>query len=116
MSHPSRLFRIAQPLLRPPSWGDAVVFMSLAALIYLGVHLGLSAPPAIKGPEISLSPEHLLYYAGLSTGRMAAAYLLSVIFSLIYGTFAANHRGAEKVSSPLDAATMPILSFLPVVL
>ena len=118
MSHPSRLFRIAQPLLRPPTWGDAVVFMSLAALIYLGVHLGLSAPPAIKGPEISLSPGHLLYYAGLSTGRMAAAYLLSVIFSLIYGTFAANHRGAEKILIPLlDALqTIPILSFLPVVL
>jgi NitT/TauT family transport system permease protein len=118
MSHPSRLFRIAQPLLRPPSWGDAVVFMSLVALVYLGVHLGLSAPPSIKGPEISLAPGHLLYYAGLSTGRMAAAYILSVIFSLIYGTFAANHRGAEKILIPLlDALqTIPILSFLPVVL
>jgi NitT/TauT family transport system permease protein len=118
MSQPSRLFRIAQPLLRPPTWGDAVVFISLASLIYLGVHLGLSAPPAIKGPEISLSPKHLLYYAGLSTSRMAAAYLLSVIFSLIYGTFAANHRGAEKILIPLlDALqTIPILSFLPVVL
>ena len=37
MSQPSRLFRIAQPLLRPLTWGDAVVFISLAALIYLGV-------------------------------------------------------------------------------
>jgi NitT/TauT family transport system permease protein len=118
MRQPSRLFRIAQPLLRPLSWGDAVVFISLGALLYLGVQLGLSAPPAIKGPEISLSPKHLLYYTGLSTGRMAAAYFLSVIFSLIYGTLAANHRRAEKILIPLlDALqTIPILSFLPVVL
>ena len=41
-----------------------------------------------------------------------------MIFSLIYGTFAANHRGAEKILIPLlDALqTIPILSFLPVVL
>jgi NitT/TauT family transport system permease protein len=118
MRQSSRLFQIARPLLRPLTWGDGVVALSLAALVYLGVHLGLAAPPSIKGPQISLSPQHLLYYAGLSTSRMAAAYLLSVVFSLIYGTFAAKHRRAEKILIPLlDALqTIPILSFLPVVL
>ncbi|MEW6387001.1 MAG: ABC transporter permease subunit [Thermodesulfobacteriota bacterium] len=113
-----RLFKIARPILRPLSWGDAVVFLGIAALVYLGIRLGLGAPEVIKGPEINLSPGVLPYYASLSLGRMFAAYVLSVVFSLIYGSLAANHRQVEKtLLALLDVLqTIPILSFLPVVL
>ena len=49
---------------------------------------------------------------------MAAAYLLSIIFTMIYGRAAAYNRGAEKVLMPLldVLQSVPILSFLPVVL
>ena len=118
MSQPSRLFRIAQPLLRPLTWGDAVVFLGLALLIYLGIRLGLGAPAVIKGPEIELAPKVLPYYVSLSLGRMVAAYLLSIIFSMVFGYLAARNRTAESFLIPLldVLQSVPILSFLPVAL
>jgi NitT/TauT family transport system permease protein len=49
---------------------------------------------------------------------MAIAYLLSLIFTLVYGYAAARNRTAEKVLMPLldVLQSIPILSFLPVVL
>lgn len=118
MAQPSRLFRIAQPLLRPLTWGDAVVFLGLGLLLYLGIRLGLGAPDTIKGPAIDLAPRVLPYYLSLSLGRMLAAYLLSMLFSLVFGYLAARHRSAEKFLIPLldVLQSVPILSFLPVAL
>jgi len=118
MSQPSRLFRIAQPLLRPLAWGDAVVILGLALLLYLGIRLGLGAPAVVKGPEIDLAPRVLPYYVGLSLGRMVAAYFLSILFSMAFGYLAARSRSAEKVLIPLldVLQSIPILSFLPVAL
>uniref|UniRef100_A0A7C5ENU3 ABC transporter permease subunit n=1 Tax=Desulfobacca acetoxidans TaxID=60893 RepID=A0A7C5ENU3_9BACT len=113
-----RLFKIPLPDWRPFSWGDAVVFVSLGVLLYLGIRLGMGAPAVIKGPEVDLSPGVLPYYVSLSLGRMAAAYLLSLVFSLAYGYLAANRPRAEKIMLPLldVLQSVPILSFLPVVL
>ncbi|MBM3748884.1 MAG: ABC transporter permease subunit, partial [Acidobacteria bacterium] len=57
-------------------------------------------------------------YAGLSITRMAVAYALSLLFTLVYGYLAAYHRRAEQVLMPLldVLQSVPILSFLPVVL
>ncbi|OGP75285.1 MAG: ABC transporter permease [Deltaproteobacteria bacterium RBG_13_58_19] len=113
-----RLFQIARPILRPLSWGDGVVFLGIAVLIYAGIRVGLAAPEIIQGPEINLSPGVLPYYASLSLGRMFAAYLLSVVFSMVYGSLAANHRQMERIMLVLldVLQTIPILSFLPLVL
>jgi len=118
MSQPPLLFRIAQPLLRPLTWGDGVVFIGLGLLLYLCIRVGLGAPAVIQGPEINLSPSALPYYIIISMRRMATAYVLSLLFSLVYGTLAANHRPAEKILLPLldVLQSVPILSFLPVVL
>lgn len=90
----------------------------MAALLYLGVHLAIDAPRVVRGPEISLAPSSLPLYAALSTARMAGAYVLSVFFTLLYGYAAARRRTAEKVLLPLldVLQSVPILSFLPVVL
>src|SRR4030042_4225976 len=118
MSQPSRVFRNAQPLLRPLTWGDAVVLLALALLLYLGIRVGLGAPAAIQGPEIELAPRVVPYYAGLSLGRMVAAYILSIRFSMSFGYLAARNRTAEKFLIPLldVLQSVPILSFLPVAL
>jgi hypothetical protein len=73
---------------------------------------------ALRGPDISLAPEALPYYALLSVGRMTAAYALSLLVALCYGRAAAEHRQAEQVLMPLldVLQSVPILSFLPVVL
>ena len=90
----------------------------MAGLLYAGVRLAREASAVISGPVISLSPSALPLYAGLSLGRMTAAYVLSFIFSLGYGYLAAYNRHAERVLLPiLDVLqSVPILSFLPVVL
>jgi NitT/TauT family transport system permease protein len=118
MSQPSRLFRIAQPLLRPLTWGDAVVLLGLALILYVGIRFGLGAPAVIKGPEIELAPRVLPYYVSLSLGRMVAAYVLSILFSMVFGYLAARSRTAESFLIPLldVLQSVPILSFLPVAL
>ncbi|RME34016.1 MAG: ABC transporter permease subunit [Thermoflexia bacterium] len=112
------IFRIEQPVGRGFSTGDVVVLVSIAVLTYAGVRLALRAPATVEGPTISLSPSALPYYALRSVGRMAAAYLLSLLFTLVYGRVAAYNRRAEQVLMPLldVLQSVPILSFLPVVL
>lgn len=103
---------------RPFRWGDVVVLLSIIAFLYLGIRLALNAPVAVLGPEISLKPSALPYYALRSLGRMAAAYILSLLFALLYGYMAAHNRRAEQVLIPLldVLQSVPILSFMPVVL
>jgi NitT/TauT family transport system permease protein len=113
-----RVFKIDLPSWRRFTWGDAVVLIGLGVLLYLGIRLGLGAPAVIQGPEIDLSPGVLPYYVTLSLRRMSVAFALSLLFSLVYGSLAANHRLAEKILLPLldILQSVPILSFLPVVL
>lgn len=98
--------------------GDGMILLGLAAILYGGVRLAFDAPSVVSGPEISLSPGALPWYALLSVGRMAIAYFLSLLFSLFYGYAAARNPAARKILMPvLDVLqSVPILSFLPVVL
>ncbi len=112
-----RTFRIQQTA-RAFRWSDAAVLMFVIALLYIGVRLALNAPERVAGPQIALNPRYLPYYAFRSLGRMAAAYLLSIAFALAYGYAAAYNRRAEQILMPLldVLQSVPILSFLPVVL
>ncbi len=98
--------------------GDGLILLGLATLLYAGARLALRVPAVIAGPDISLRFSALPWYALLSVGRMLAAYLLSLIFSLAYGYYAARNRTAERVLMPLldVLQSVPILSFLPVVI
>jgi len=113
-----RLFQIQQPWHRALTWADGVVLLGIVAVIYGGVRLAMDAPTTSVGPAISLAPVHLPMYAGLSLMRMTAAYLLSLLFTMLYGRMAAHHRQAGQVMlAVLDVLqSVPILSFLPVVL
>ncbi len=113
-----RRFGLGLPLSRFTTWADAAVLAAIGVLIYFGLEIAGKAPYAIKGPQISLSPTALPYYAALSVSRMAAAFALSLLFTLVYGYIAAKNRRAEKVLIPLldVLQSVPILSFLPVVL
>lgn len=105
-------------LKNPFTWGDVVVILLIAVLLYAGVRLAFASPSEIAGPEISLEPSALPRYTLLSVGRMAAAYILSLLFTLTYGRAAAYNRRAETILMPLldVLQSVPILSFLPVVL
>ena len=118
MTRSERIFRSEQPIQRPFTREDALVILLVAVIIYLGVRLALRAPAMVAGPTISLSPAALPTYALFSVGRMLAAYILSFLFTLVYGYIAAYNRRAEGVLMPLldVLQSVPILSFLPVVL
>ncbi len=113
-------FRFSPPLPRRPGFtaGDAFVLLALAGLLAGGLRLGWRVPTTLRGPAISLSPSALPLYALLSTARMAAAYALSLTFTIVYGYAAARSRTARRVLIPLldVLQSVPILSFLPVVL
>ncbi len=99
-------------------WADLAVLLFITCLVYLGVQLAFNAPAQIKGPKICLSITALPWYALLSVGRMGAAFTLSFIFSLIYGYAAVKNKHAEMILLPLldVLQSVPILSFLPIVL
>ncbi len=98
--------------------GDALALVLVVAALALGLQLALNTPATIAGPDIRLEPEALPWYTLFSVGRMAAAYALALAFTLIYGRAAAYNRTAERVLMPLldVLQSVPILSFLPVVL
>lgn len=97
---------------------DLWLFLMLIGLVGLTVGVANNAPEMVRGPTISLSPTALPFYALRSVGRMVMAYVLSFIFTLIYGHIAAYNPHAERVLIPLldVLQSVPILSFLPVVL
>ena len=99
-----------------PRWVDALLLVALAAVGY-GVMRAAAEwrAPLTPGMRIDLSPTRLPYYAGLSTLRMAIAYIISLVFSLVYARVAASSRIAERVMLPLldILQSIPILSFMP---
>ncbi len=115
-----RPFRFSPALPHTPAFtlGDGLILLLLATLLYAGARLAFSAPVTVAGPQISLSAWALPWYALMSVGRMFAAYLLSLVFSLFYGYAAARNRTARAVLMPLldVLQSVPILSFLPIVL
>ncbi|WP_281796668.1 ABC transporter permease [Desulforhabdus amnigena] len=118
MTQSSHVFKVGAQGDHFIAWGDVVVFAGIAVVLYIGVYLSHGAAAVVRGPEISLSPAALPWYVGYSLRRMASAYVLSFIFTMVYGSLAAKHRSAERVLLPiLDILqSIPILSFLPVVL
>jgi NitT/TauT family transport system permease protein len=118
MARTTQIFSTTPRSSRVFNGGDVIAVLLVAALLYLGVNLAANAPDTISGPDISTSPTQLPYYTALSVGRMVAAYALSMVFTLLYGRAAAYHRRAERLLMPLldVLQSVPILSFLPVVL
>ena len=97
---------------------DLLIALVLVALITLIV-IAASRWTAPLTPTITidLSARSLPVYAGYSLLRMLLAYLLSLIFTLVYGHVAATNRRASIVMVPLldILQSIPILSFLPAV-
>jgi NitT/TauT family transport system permease protein len=65
--------------------------------------------------DIELSPISLLQYTSFSLFRGVFAYILSLIFSLIWGIWSAKDKVAEKALIPLldVLQSIPVLGFMP---
>ena len=106
----------ASPPARSAWWIDALLITGLGALVagIVGLARDWTAPlrPVV---DIDLSLWALPRYTLLSLARGVAAYLLSLAFTLTYGTTAAHSRRAERIMLPiLDIGQgIPVLGFLP---
>jgi NitT/TauT family transport system permease protein len=110
---------LARSLIRDRTWNffmDAIVFAGLFATGYAVVAVArywFSAP--VAAVEISLSPAAIPRYAFYSLVRMIVAYVLSLVFAIAYGYFAAYNKRVEgPMLAVLDILqSIPVLSFLP---
>lgn len=94
-----------------------IVLVILAAATLLVLAASRWTAPLTPTVHIDLNPVMLPAYAGYSLLRMILAYLLSLIFTFIYGHIAATNRRAGTVMVPLldILQSIPILSFLPAI-
>ncbi len=95
---------------------DALILVAVGALVAGVVALAQRWEAPIRPTvEIDLSPSALPGYTLLSLSRGFAAYLLSLVFTLVYGTIAAHGKRAEKILIPLldIGQGIPVLGFLP---
>ncbi|HEY8311554.1 MAG TPA: ABC transporter permease subunit, partial [Gemmatimonadaceae bacterium] len=103
--------------VRPTPWWLDVMLVLFVAAIAFGVARAAARWSAPLSPNVRIdtSISLLPLYAGLSTLRMAVAYIVSLVFSLVYARAAAASRTAERIMLPvLDILqSIPILSFMP---
>ena len=95
---------------------DSMVFGLLLGVVGLLILYGRQMSEGyVREAPIELSLSALPAYAGLSLSRCLAAMLLSLVFTIIYGSIAAHSRRADRFMIPaLDVLqTIPVLSFLP---
>jgi NitT/TauT family transport system permease protein len=95
---------------------DLVMFGGGIALFYAVLVVGRSwLGPFTPQVAISHSPWALPVYAGYSLLRITLAYILSLVFTLVYGYIAAYNPRAERFMIPLldVLQSIPVLSFLP---
>jgi len=103
----------------PPFLRDLPIYVAALAILY-GVlsfsRYGIG--PATTQAEIQLHPSVLPKYAVFSLIRIALAYVLSLIFTFVYGYIAAYNAKAERFMVPLldILQSIPVLSFLPPVM
>ncbi|MFL0197803.1 ABC transporter permease [Clostridium sp. WILCCON 0269] len=96
---------------------DIIIFLAIISVLYLAMSPGIKGHVSTSGIQVSTDISNLPIYTLKSVGRMTGAYILSLIFTLIYGYIAAHNEKAEKVMVPvLDILqSIPVLSFLPAV-
>ena len=98
---------------------DVAFVVAIAVVVYSVIALASNASTDSfpSQSNVTRSPSSLPLYAGLSIARMLAAYVLAIIFSLVYGYIAAHNERAGSFMVPiLDILqSIPILSFMPMV-
>jgi len=104
----------ARSLLRdlPIIVGGMALFYGLISLSHYWT------APVNAQANIQLDPSVLPKYALFSVARILTAYLISLVFAIAYGQFAAHNARAERILIPLldTLQSIPVLSFLPPVM
>ncbi|MBI3836672.1 MAG: ABC transporter permease subunit [Planctomycetia bacterium] len=98
------------------SWIDGALVLGLAGMVAIVIEFAQeweTVPQAAV--EIDLHPAALIRYTFFSLSRGLLAYVISLIFTLAYGYWAANDAIAERVLLPLldVLQSVPVLGFMP---
>jgi NitT/TauT family transport system permease protein len=101
-----------------PEWDlrDLILFAALIALIFAIVRIGSEFSGSYESNvKIETDIRFLPAYTGQTLVRMVSAYLLSLIFTLIYAYTAYRSEVAAMILLPLldILQSIPVLSFLP---
>lgn len=97
-------------------WVDLLILLMLSCLGFgFTLYANQFIAPLQTKVDINLSPSHLPKYAFFSLSRVCLAYIVSFIFSLVWGYWSAKDRKAEKFLIPLLDVfqSIPILGFMP---
>src|SRR5262249_56580600 len=99
---------------RKLAWVDLLVVLALGGLLY-GLTRFVGEVRAPEPEAIDLSFWALPRYTFFSLLRGVIAYVLSLLFTLTYGYWAAKDRVAERVLIPLldILQSIPVLGFMP---
>ena len=107
---------LARP--RKLGWAD-LLFLLVVVALAMGIfnaaeEWGAPRNPRIE-PTLDLSPWSLPLYTFYSLMRGLIAYVLSLVFTLVYGYWAAKDRVAQRVLVPLldILQSIPVLGFAP---
>jgi NitT/TauT family transport system permease protein len=104
------------PSTVPSLFRDLPILLAALAFFYAVLSMTRYWLSPVGAPmEIHLEPSALPRYAMFSVLRIAAAYVVSLTFTLVYGYIAAYNTRAEKFMVPLldTLQSIPVLSFLP---
>ncbi len=97
-------------------WMDIPVFFAFLGLFYIVFHFAKEwAAPLRPSIEIDLSLGALPKYTFFSLARGMIAYVLSLLFTIVYGYCAAKNKHARRVLVPLldILQSIPVLGFMP---
>ena len=100
----------------PFSLGDAMVSGILVLIIYGTISMAQRWTSGLQiDVPIDLGSRSLLLYSLLSLNRAMIAYVLSLIFTLVFGYWAGKSKTAERSILPLldIGQSIPVLGFLP---
>src|SRR3989338_6634197 len=102
----------------PNHWDLFALLFVLAVITFFAWNAKQMSTPYQLGEvmPVSLDPSMLPFYAGLTVVRMLIALCFSLLFTFIFGTFAAKSRRAERLIVPMIDVlqSVPILGFLSV--
>lgn len=97
------------------SIGDILILLFIGSIIYAISSLNTYYTRPSEPLSFDLSPSKLPLYSLYSLIRAILAYILSFMFTLVYGYTAAYNKKLEKILIPLldILQSIPVLSFLP---
>lgn len=116
LSHYKETNHFVAFIKRHPFLCDLILFFLTAGMIYGFIaYFSRFSEPLAPEVKINLSPWYLAKYTFFSMSRGLLGYILSLIFSLFWGFWAAKDRIAERALIPtLDILqSIPILGFMP---